>query len=170
MRMGIPIEGRSPFLDHRVVELAMTLPVSYLIRDGWQKWIIRKAFQELLPQEIVWKKPKGGFPVPLQRFVVTSPPTIQTLLQHLRNAYVDLPLFERWARNRAQNLDEWSGHIDWWRMISFLLWYELFVNRNEALFTTIQREQSDSTEYAEDAFEPQFLRSCAHAGLVEASW
>ena len=165
MRMGIPIEGRSPFLDHRVVELALTLPVSYFIRHGWQKWIIRKAFQDLLPQEVVWRKPKVGFPIPFQRFVVTSPPTIQTLLKQLRNSYVDLPSFERFAKHRAQNLDEWSGHVDWWRMISFLLWYELFVNHNQELFTRIQREQRDSTDYVEDEFEPQFLRSCAGARL-----
>jgi asparagine synthase (glutamine-hydrolysing) len=159
MRMGIPIEGRSPFLDYRVVNLAMSLPVSYLIRHGWQKWIIRKAFEELLPDEIVWRKPKVGFPIPFQRFVVTAPPTIRTLLKELRNSYVDLPLFDRLAKDRAQNLDEWSGHVDWWRMISFLLWYELFVNRNQELFTRIQREQTDSAAYAEDEFEPQFLHS-----------
>jgi asparagine synthase (glutamine-hydrolysing) len=159
MRMGIPIEGRSPFLDYRVVNLAMSLPVSYLIRHGWQKWIIRKAFEELLPDEIVWRKPKVGFPIPFQRFVVTAPPTIRTLLKELRNSYVDLPLFDRLAKDRAQNLDEWSGHVDWWRMISFLLWYELFVNHNQELFTRIQREQTDSAAYAEDEFEPQFLRS-----------
>jgi asparagine synthase (glutamine-hydrolysing) len=167
MRMGIPIEGRSPFLDYRMVELGLALPVSYLIRHGWQKWIIRKAFEKLLPQEVVWRKQKGGFPIPLRRFVATSPPTIQALLKELRNSYVDLSLFERFAKHRAQNLDEWSAHIDWWRMISFLLWYELFVSHNQELFIRIQREQSDSTDYVEDEFEPQFLRSCAHAGLSE---
>jgi asparagine synthase (glutamine-hydrolysing) len=167
MRMGIPIEGRSPFLDYRVVELALTLPVTYLIRHGWHKWIVRKAFQELLPQEVVWRKQKAGFPTPFQRFVVTSPPTIQRLLKQLHNPYVDLPLFERFAKHCAQNRNEWSAHIHWWRMISFLLWYELFVNHNEELFARIQREQRDSTDYVEDEFEPQFLRSCARRGLSE---
>jgi asparagine synthase (glutamine-hydrolysing) len=165
MRMGIPIEGRSPFLDYRVVELALTLPVTYLIRHGWHKWIVRKAFQELLPQEVVWRKQKAGFPTPFQRFVVTSPPTIQRLLKQLHNPYVDLPLFERFAKHCAQKRNEWSAHIHWWRMISFLLWYELFVNHNQELFARIQEEQRDSTDYVEDEFEPQFLRSCARAGL-----
>ncbi len=167
--MGIPSEGRSPFLDYRVVELALTLPVSYLIRHGWQKWIIRKAFQELLPDEVVWRKPKVGFPIPFQRFVVTSPPTIQTLLKQLRNSYVDLLSFERLAKQRAQNPDEWSAHVDWWRMISFLLWYELFVNHNHELFAIIQREQRDSTDYVEDEFQPQFLRSWARARVDDGS-
>ena len=170
LRMGIPIEGRSPFLDYRVVELALTLPVTYLIRHGWQKWIIRKAFEKLLPQEVVWRKQKAGFPTPFQRFVVTSPPTIQRLLKQLHNPYVDLPLFERFAKHCAEERNEWSAHIHWWRMISFLLWYELFVNHNQELFTRIQREQSDSTDYVGDEFEPQFLRSCARAGLSEGRW
>jgi len=168
MRMGIPIEGRSPFLDYRMVELAMTLPVSYLIRHGWQKWIIRKAFEKLLPQEVVWRKQKGGFPIPLRRFVATSPRTIQTLLKELRNSYVDLSVFEHFANHRAQSLDEWSAHIHWWRMISFLLWYELFVNHNQELFIRIQTEQSDSTDYVEDDLQPQFLRPCAHADWLRA--
>jgi asparagine synthase (glutamine-hydrolysing) len=159
MRMGIPIEGRSPFLDYRIVELGLTMPASYLIRHGWQKWILRKAFQDLLPQEIVWRKQKGGFPVPFQRFVVTSPPTIQTLLKELSNPYVDLPLFARFAAECAQHPDEWTAHIDWWRMISFLLWYELFVNHNQELFAKIRREQRERNDYVADEFEPQFLHS-----------
>jgi asparagine synthase (glutamine-hydrolysing) len=72
-----------------VVALGLTLPVSYLNRHNWQKWIIRKAFEKLLPQEVVWRKQKGGFPIPLRRFVATSPPTIQALLKELRNSYVE---------------------------------------------------------------------------------
>lgn len=168
MRMGIPIEGRSPFLDYRVVELGLTLPVTYLIRHGWHKWIVRKAFEDLLPQEVVWRKQKAGFPTPFQRFVVTSPPTIQRLLKQLHNPYVDLPLFERFAKHCAQNRNEWSAHIHWWRMISFLLWYELFVNHNQELFARIQEEQRDSTDYVHDEFEPQFLHSCITAGLYNS--
>ena len=167
MRMGIPIEGRAPFLDYRVVELGLTLPVTYLIRHGWHKWIVRKAFEELLPQEVVWRKQKAGFPTPFQRFVVTSPPTIQRLLKQLHNPYVDLPLFERFAKHCAQNRNEWSAHIHWWRMISFLLWYELFVNHNQELFARIQEEQRGSTDYVQDEFEPQFLHSCIGAGLYD---
>jgi asparagine synthase (glutamine-hydrolysing) len=141
------------------------LPVSYLIRHGWQKWILRKAFEQLLPEEVVWRKPKAGFPMPFQRFVVTSPPTIQTLLKQLRNSYVDLVSFERFATHRAQTQDGWSGYVHWWRMISFLLWYELFVNHNQEPFMKIQREQSTSADYVDDVFEPQFLRSCARATL-----
>jgi len=157
VRMGIPIEGRSPFLDYRVVELGLTLPVSYLIRHGWHKWVLRKAFQDLLPQEVLWRKQKGGFPFPFHRFAATSPPTVQMLLKELHNPYVDLPVFESFAKQRALNQNEWTAYIDWWRVVSFLLWYELFVNHNRGLFAKIQQEQRDRADYVEDKFALQFL-------------
>jgi asparagine synthase (glutamine-hydrolysing) len=157
-RMGIPIEGRSPFLDHRVVELALTLPATYLIRHGWHKWILRKAFQNSLPEEVVWRKQKLGFPYPFKRFMLDSPPSIRTLFQELRNPYVDLPSFQRFA-NDPTNIqrNEWEAHTGCWRMISFLLWYELFVNRNENLFSKIQQEHR--VNYIGDSFVPKFLYS-----------
>jgi len=167
MRMGVPMEGRSPFLDFRLVELALTLPVTYYIRHGWQKWIIRKAFEKLLPHQVIWQKQKFGFPVPLQRFFINSPPTIQTLFRRLRNPYVDLRAFEALAEHIARTeMNDWSGHIDRWRMTSFLLWYELFVNRNRELFSRIQEEQRDGTDHVKDKFAPQFLHTCNDAGLL----
>ena len=165
--MGVPMEGRSPFLDFRLVELALTLPVTYYIRHGWQKWIIRKAFEKLLPHQVIWQKQKFGFPVPLQRFFINSPPTIQTLFRRLRNPYVDLRAFEALAEHIARTeMNDWSGHIDRWRMTSFLLWYELFVNRNRELFSRIQEEQRDGTDHVKDKFAPQFLHTCNDAGLL----
>lgn len=52
-QMGVPIEGRSPYLDYRVVEIAYSLPVSFLVRHGWHKWILRKAIDGRLPQAVV---------------------------------------------------------------------------------------------------------------------
>ena len=160
MRMGIPLEGRSPFLDYRVVELALTLPVTYLIRNGWHKWIVRKAFQELLPKEVVWRKQKSGFPVPLHRFFLTSPPIIRALFQQLSNPHVDLTSFEEFANYRSRTRRrEWGAHIDRWRMTSFLLWYELFMNHNLKLFSRIREELGDGTDYVDDKFVPAFLHS-----------
>jgi asparagine synthase (glutamine-hydrolysing) len=63
--MGVPVELRCPFLDHRLVEYAFTLPVEYLIRDGWLKWVLRRAMAPHLPAEVVWRRRKMGFPFPL---------------------------------------------------------------------------------------------------------
>ena len=47
--MGQGVELRVPFLDPSLVELAMRLPIDLKMRDGEEKWIIRHAFEDLLP-------------------------------------------------------------------------------------------------------------------------
>ena len=67
--MSVPLELRSPFLDYRVVDFAFAMPMDLLIRDGWMKWLLRKAMDGLLPQEIIWRKRKMGFPFPLSEWL-----------------------------------------------------------------------------------------------------
>jgi asparagine synthase (glutamine-hydrolysing) len=62
--MAHGLECRQPFLDHRLAELAMEMPLAMKLR-GWRcKWILRAAFADLLPAE-VFRRPKMGFGVPL---------------------------------------------------------------------------------------------------------
>jgi asparagine synthase (glutamine-hydrolysing) len=64
MSMAAAREIRLPFLDYRLVSLLVSLPVEYKLRDGWTKWIFRRAMQGLLPNEIAWRKDKQHFIVP----------------------------------------------------------------------------------------------------------
>jgi asparagine synthase (glutamine-hydrolysing) len=43
--LGIPLEHRQPFLDHRVVELGLRMPPGYLFRHGWSKYVLRTAME-----------------------------------------------------------------------------------------------------------------------------
>jgi asparagine synthase (glutamine-hydrolysing) len=70
--MGVPIERRHPFLDHRVVEFALSLPVTYSIRDGWLKWILRRAVEDILPAEVVYRRSKLGFPFPIDAWLAEN--------------------------------------------------------------------------------------------------
>lgn len=67
--MANSLESRAPFLDHRVVELALAMPLSrkLRLRRGRSKVILKKAFADLLPEEIRIR-PKMGFGVPLDRW------------------------------------------------------------------------------------------------------
>jgi asparagine synthase (glutamine-hydrolysing) len=56
--MGQGVEARVPFLDRSVVELAMRLPADLKVRDGQEKWIVRRAFAEMLPGYIT-SRPKN---------------------------------------------------------------------------------------------------------------
>jgi asparagine synthase (glutamine-hydrolysing) len=62
--MANSLEARSPFLDHPVMELAARLPVSLKLRRGQSKFLLKRAFADLLPRENV-QRAKMGFGVPV---------------------------------------------------------------------------------------------------------
>jgi asparagine synthase (glutamine-hydrolysing) len=61
MSMAWSREIRVPFLDYRLIEAFISLPTEMKLRNGWTKYIFRKAMDPYLPQEIVWRKDKQGF-------------------------------------------------------------------------------------------------------------
>ena len=67
--MGQGLECRSPFLDHRVVELALAMPSrrKLRLRGGRSKVVLKQAFADLLPPEIR-HRPKMGFGIPVDRW------------------------------------------------------------------------------------------------------
>jgi asparagine synthase (glutamine-hydrolysing) len=71
------IETRMPFLDYRLVELAVSLPADYKIHDGWRKYVLRKAFGDQLPEEIAWQKTKIGFEAPDQTWLTAHAEAIK---------------------------------------------------------------------------------------------
>ncbi|EPN7233401.1 asparagine synthase (glutamine-hydrolyzing) [Vibrio vulnificus] len=62
--MQVSLEGRIPFLDHNVVELAWRMPMSMKIKAGDSKWILKQVLYRYLPQSMM-DRPKLGFGVPI---------------------------------------------------------------------------------------------------------
>lgn len=62
--MAVGLEGRVPFLDHRVAEFAWALPQNLKIRNGESKWILRQLLYRYLPKPMV-DRPKVGFDLPI---------------------------------------------------------------------------------------------------------
>ncbi len=62
--MGVSLETRVPFLDHRLVEFAWRLPLAYKLRQGQSKWVLREVLYRYLPRELM-DRPKQGFSLPL---------------------------------------------------------------------------------------------------------
>jgi asparagine synthase (glutamine-hydrolysing) len=64
MSMAASLELRPPFLDHRVAELAFSLPSNVKVRGGKTKWVVKEVARQHLPADVV-DRPKSGFKVPL---------------------------------------------------------------------------------------------------------
>ena len=62
--MSAGLETRAPLLDHKVVELALSLPEHVLVRGGAGKWVLRQILDRYVPRRLV-ERPKAGFSVPL---------------------------------------------------------------------------------------------------------
>jgi asparagine synthase (glutamine-hydrolysing) len=117
--MSLPIEVRFPFLDHRVVELAFSLPPGYLIRDGWMKWILRKATEDILPIETIRRPTKAGFPFPLAPWLQESKARFFSIMWGTEFAAIDLKRFEETYDHVSQTDPALA-----WRMISVSLWWK----------------------------------------------
>jgi asparagine synthase (glutamine-hydrolysing) len=62
--MSTSIEGRVPFLDHKLVDFTSDIPQSWKVRNGEPKYLLKKALKGILPDEILYR-PKMGFGAPM---------------------------------------------------------------------------------------------------------
>jgi len=63
MAMATSLEGRVPFLDHKLVEFALQIPASLKYHNGMTKYILKKACEGILPHDVIYRK-KMGFAAP----------------------------------------------------------------------------------------------------------
>ncbi|HEY4372659.1 MAG TPA: asparagine synthase (glutamine-hydrolyzing) [Burkholderiales bacterium] len=66
--MAVGLEGRAPFLDHRVAEFAFRLPVAQKIHNGMGKWALRQVLYRYVPAALI-ERPKMGFGVPIDSWL-----------------------------------------------------------------------------------------------------
>ena len=125
--MAFSREVRLPFLDYELVDFCLRLPDRLLIRDGWQKWILRKAAVGVVPPSISWRADKVGYAAPLD--VWLRGPLRNWAQERLYSSR--LTTVEGYDRPALENL--WREHEDgrannsWaiWRWISLAEWFAL---------------------------------------------
>ena len=66
--MAVSLEARAPLLDKRVYDYVWRLPLSYKIRDGKGKWLLREVLKTYVPEEM-FERPKQGFSIPLAEWL-----------------------------------------------------------------------------------------------------
>jgi asparagine synthase (glutamine-hydrolysing) len=127
MTMAASLEGRSPFLDHQLVEWAARLPERYKVRGSGGKVLLRRAFADTLPEGIQ-RRGKQGFGIPVGSWL--RGPLASWTEDLLHDPQRPLA---RWFRPQAIDrlLDEHSrGRVDHgkriWALIILALWAETF--------------------------------------------
>jgi asparagine synthase (glutamine-hydrolysing) len=124
MSMGVSIEARVPFLDHKFVELVMSIPESVKIKNGVLKYILKKSVRGLIPDELIDRR-KQGFGLPIKEW-----------------------FFERIKAISRQELDGFCQHTDFldtssamklveegrawkvWYLVNFILWWKYYIAGN----------------------------------------
>ncbi|MFO0782192.1 MAG: asparagine synthase (glutamine-hydrolyzing) [Phycisphaerales bacterium] len=122
--MAVSLEGRVPYLDHRVIELAMRLPDSMLVRNGAAKWVLRQLLARHVPAAM-FERPKSGFTVPVGAWLrgplrSWAEPLLRA--DRLRHAGVNPePYLQAWQQHQAG----WCDHsAALWAVLAYLRWRE----------------------------------------------
>jgi asparagine synthase (glutamine-hydrolysing) len=129
MSMATSLESRVPFLDHTFVEFASTIPDHMKIHGSEQKYVLKKAVEDLLPHEIVYRK-KMGFPTPIRHWLMT--PEAKPLFDAVRDRkgflaqYVNLDEMEPLFNRHLANQEDATDRI--WRLLGLQLWGDIFIN------------------------------------------
>ena len=122
------IEGREPFLDHRVVEFARKLPGSQKIRDHENKYILKKILYKYHPAAL-FNRPKQGFSIPI--FSWFSQQLDGLFNDYLSNSVVKAVgiLNDQTVANEVKKYNHNKKHGNqhniekMWRLLSFMMWY-----------------------------------------------
>jgi asparagine synthase (glutamine-hydrolysing) len=106
-------EVRLPFLSHELVAFIFSLPAHFKIRQGFGKWILRKAVDRYLPADITWRKGKVGFEPPQQQWLQDA--SLQQMMVESKRKLVEakmiLPIeMQRPVGNKGAHE---GGNYDW---------------------------------------------------------
>jgi asparagine synthase (glutamine-hydrolysing) len=128
MSMSASIESRVPFLDHTFVEFAAYIPQHLKIKGSEQKYVLKRAVEDLLPNDIVYRR-KMGFPTPLRQWL--REPEAAPLYERLTNrnslvaACVQMPALQALLARHRAGAEDATDRV--WRLLNLQLWADIFV-------------------------------------------
>ena len=109
------IETRLPFIDYRLVEYSISIDPELKIKDGWTKFVLRKGSENILPDEIRWRKNKYGFESPDKVWLSDKAPLIKTISES--------PLIN----NITNTLPDFSNNYELlWKYYNIAIWEKQF--------------------------------------------
>ena len=126
MTMASSLEGRVPFIDKEVFNIASSLPIDYKVTKENTKVALREAAKDVIPTE-AYKKKKLGFPVPIREWMKEE--AVYTKIRETFNKDFTKKFFKVDVINKL--LDEHicgkkDNYRKIWTIYSYLIWYEVF--------------------------------------------
>ncbi len=128
MSMAHGLESRVPFLDHSIIEFAATIPADKKFKDGTLKMILTKASGNVLPKEVLERKNKMGFPVPLNMWINNE------LKDYVKDVF-------DYGKNKNREYFNYNSIFDSlktegefgrkiWGLLSLELWFKQFIDEH----------------------------------------
>ncbi len=138
MTMVHGLEGRSPLLDHVLLEFAASLPGSQKIRGSQLKYLLKKLGEELVPHEVLYR-PKKGFGVPISswfrnelsgwvRELLARPAVVQ-------DGLLQVEAVQRFVNEHLSCAADHGHRL--WALINLEVWYRMFI-RQESEFVPVR--------------------------------
>jgi len=125
MTMATSVEARVPFLDHHLVEYAMSLPVDLKIKGTSGKHILKQALEKVLPSDLLYR-PKRGFGAPIREwFRGASGEMLGSMIMNSslrRRELFDYSFIAQLLDEHRRGTRDWSFHL--WALLNVSLWYD----------------------------------------------
>jgi asparagine synthase (glutamine-hydrolysing) len=135
MSMATSIESRVPFLDHKFVEFAASVPPHMKLRGKQGKYIVKKAVEDLIPHDIIYRK-KMGFPTPITAWLLRE--EAGTIREYLRDpegilaAYTNPGYINELLDKHVRGVHDATDRI--WRLLNLQLWGDMYLTGRREQF------------------------------------
>lgn len=122
--MTASLEGREPFLDHRVIEWAASLPDDFKYHNGEKKYILKEIVHDYIPKELM-DRPKMGFAIPIAHWLQND--LRELVEEHLSEKKIVEQGIFNWDFVAKLKADFFGGKKEFdvklWYLLMFQMWY-----------------------------------------------